>query len=185
MSPSLGLGTKSRARARERSASSLPEVQSDPSAGFLGSRHGWVVPALIWVLAAALVTTLFWVLPRAASSRSLGAGVPVLEARVSAAQILLDKANAQLSALLAELDVLEKTLTDLQGQAKSNAADIMRLDKQIKSLRADKRQAEAAAKAAAAAFAEISTRSTMSFGPPMPCSFVYDSVHMTYYCPSH
>jgi septal ring factor EnvC (AmiA/AmiB activator) len=130
----------------------LPEVAPEGPKRVLGTRGAWILVAGVWALALAVAGTLFWVLPKAASSRDLGRQAFALRASVSEARILLDRLTAQLASIQKDLDSLESIRQGLQAEAEKNDELIASLDKRIEGLQADKAQAQAAADAAKAEF---------------------------------
>jgi len=136
----------------------------------------------IWGLALAVGGTLFWVLPKAASSRHLATEATAIRESISKSQKTLDRARAQLAAVQAELDALDSTRQSLTAEAGKNADQITSLNERIKELKKQKKEAAAAAAAAAAASAHEGTFSIPTPIPP-PCFTIYTTPPFIY-CPT-
>lgn len=107
--------------------------------------------AVVWVLAAALVAALFWVLPRAAASRQLAAEQSELRAAVTRAEAAVATAQAKVNSLAVQLANLEEKRDELVAQAENNSKRIGAINDRIKELEAERAAAEEAARAAQAA----------------------------------
>jgi chromosome segregation ATPase len=132
------------------------------------------------------VAAVFWVLPRAASSRRLANDKASLQVSVSQARRELEQAREKLVTLQAQLSELQAARDELEGRATKNGRQIAALNKKIKALEGEKKAAEAAAAAAAAAAATGGGVGVSSVPPPpIPCHTVYSTnFSPSVYCPS-
>jgi uncharacterized protein HemX len=101
-------------------------------------RRGPWLPVTIWIVVVALGLTLVWAVPQAARSRATAARVATLSGSVTAKRSAESSAAAALAVTTAEITRTQRDTFRLRHALRRNAAEIARLQAQVRRLQARK-----------------------------------------------